>query len=149
MELPIVRGGEACQGIVLPVGSRKGAAVYSAVDPGKFYRLQIRLCKDMYIVRPGVDGVGRLVVIKVVVPGGDEHRDLHFPQRPGQRPDGFRVYPGSVEQVAGEEDQVHPLLLRQRRQSGGEFPQFPAALGALFRRQARQGGIQMEVGGVE
>ena len=81
---PVQAGGEAGKRVVLPVGGCKGAAVYGAVELRELNRLQIRLCKNMYVVRPGNGGVGRFCVEIVVVAGGDEHRDRHLLQGLGQ-----------------------------------------------------------------
>ena len=88
-------------------------------------------------------------MVIVVVARREEHRHGHVRQRLRQRPDGFRIHPLPVEQVAGEEDQIDLLVFGQPGQPWGDLPQLPAALGALFRRQAGQGGVQMKIRRVE
>ena len=149
MKPPVRRRGKARQRVVLPVGGGEGAAVHGAVELGQHHPLQLRLCKDIYVVRPAVDGVGRPGVKIVVVARGDKHRHGHFPQGRRQRPDGLRVHPAPVQQVAGEQNQVHPLLPGQPGQPGGNVPQLPPAQGALIRRKAGEGGVQVKIGGVE
>ena len=149
MQLPVVRGGEPRQRVVLPVGGGKGAAMHRAVEPGQLHPLHLRLCKDVYIVRPAVCGVGRLGVKVVMVAGGNEHRHGHLPQGPAERPDGLWAHPSPVQQVAGKENQIDGLFLGQPGQPGRNVPQLPPAQGALVRGQAGKGGIQVKIGGVE
>ena len=141
--------GKARQRVVLPVGSGEGAAVDHTAQLGQLYRPHLRRCKDMYIVRPIHRRIGRFLPVIVVVARGDEHRHGHVPQRLGQRPDGLGIDPLPIQQVAGEQHQVHPLLPGQTGQAGGKLPQLPPALGAFFPVQAGHGGVQVKIGGVE
>src|SRR5699024_5359339 len=88
-------------------------------------------------------------VIEVMVARGDEDGGGNVRQGAGQGPDGLGVDPLPVKQVAGQQDQVHLFLPRQPGQTGGNVPQFLAALGGLSGRELAEGGIQMKIGSVK
>ena len=82
---------------------------------------------------------------KVMVPRGDEHRDLHLFQRRGERVHGLPGGLRHIRHISGKQHKLRPLALGEGtqllRQGAHLLPPQPG----LVRRQAPQGGVQVEI----
>ena len=105
--------------------------------------------EHVHVLRQLQPRPGRLRRIEIVVAGGDEHRHAHGAEAQGQLLP--RLVKGlvAVEQVARQQDELHPLARHQRGQPCQQLPLLAPAHGRLARRQPLKGRVEMQVGRVQ
>ena len=75
----------------------------------------------------------------------DEHRDLHLSEAAHQLLAGFGVIAVAVQQISGQQHQVHLLPTRQLRQRAQQLPLLLPTHGGLSGAQALEGGVQVQI----
>ena len=84
-----------------------------------------------------------------MVAGGDEHRGRDLAQAADQFFPGLVICIVTVQQVAGEQDDVRLLPPGQGSQGAEQLPLLPPADGGLAGAESLKGGVQVQVGAVE
>jgi hypothetical protein len=94
-------------------------------------------------------GIGRLGGVVIVISRGNEHGRGNLPQTAYQLFACLVVCIVAVQQIAGEQHNIHALTARQGAEGAQQLTLLTAAYGGLTGGQALKGGVQMQVGAVE
>ena len=124
-----------------------------AVNPGpqfrQFHRFDGVLGEDMDILRqlqPGIGGFGRVVI---VVAGGNKHRRRDLAQAFDQFFPRLVICIVTVQQVAGQKDNVRLLPPGQGAQGTQQFPLLSPADGGLAGAEPFKRRVQVQIGAVK
>ena len=145
MKIAVFRRCKAGEKAVGLFGSGKGRAVEYQTLLRPRHGLQMRLGKNMHVVRPLHRQVRTAGAVPVVVAGGDVDLCCHLPQRGGEA---FRRVPvgrRAVKEVACQQHQLNAVLIDVVGKALGQLPAFPAAGRRLPGGQGGKSTVQMKI----